>query len=541
MRSSWTRLAEMEPLLRATDLSKRLGVLQVLSAISLTIQPGEVVGLAGNSGAGKTMLMRVLAGLQSPDQGQLVINGRSLSWPFQAKKHGIGLIHPEPMLADQFDITSNIFLGHEIKWPYWGRTGSLLNERKMHEEARRLLALLDVEFPSLHEKAGNLSSEKRQLVSLAQGMAAPAILRIVDDPTALLSAPYQTRLLQLIEEWQKEGTAVLVSSQNLDHLFAVTDRIIVLRQGRVAAALRTDETTREEIVAAMVGADERQQHTPVIWALDSYYRAKQQAETLYHNQLLLEQDLAARDTVNQQLLAQLSEQVQALDSANLALQDAQRRLLMQRELERKHLARELHDDTIQDLLGLNYQLEEIASLAGDNQELITELDDVRQSIRRLVTNIRGICGDLRPPTIDSLGMGAALTSYTRSWSERSGIAVHLNLAKNLGRYSETIELSIFRIVQESLNNVWKHARATQVQITLAYASRRMLRVSVSDDGVGLPEGFDLAALSESGHFGLLGISERVALLGGRLSFRNQKQGGLLLIVEIPHPRAAPTE
>jgi signal transduction histidine kinase len=69
----------------------------------------------------------------------------------------------------------------------------------------------------------------------------------------------------------------------------------------------------------------------------------------------------------------------------------------------------------------------------------------------------------------------------------------------------------------------------------------MLRVSVSDDGVGLPEGFDLAALSESGHFGLLGISERVALLGGRLSFRNQKQGGLLLIVEIPHPRAAPTE
>lgn len=528
----------MGPLLRATELSKRLGVLQVLSGISLEIYPGEVVGLAGNSGAGKTMLMRVLAGLQSPDQGQLAVNGRSLSWPFSAKKHGIALIHPEPMLADQFDITSNIFLGHEIRRHPWDR---LLDERKMHEEARRLLALLDVEFPSLQEKVGNLSGEKRQLISLAQGMAAPAILRIVDDPTALLSAPYQARLLQLIEEWQAEGTAVLVSSQNLDHLFAVTDRIIVLRQGQVSATLRTDETNREEIVAAMVGTDERQQRTPVIWALDSYYRAKRQAETLYHNQLLLEQDLAARDTVNQQLLAQLSEQVQALDSANLALQDAQRRLLMQRELERKHLARELHDDTIQDLLGLNYQLEEIASLAGNNQELVAELDDVRQSIRQLVANIRGICGDLRPPTIDSLGLGAALTSYTRSWSERTGITVNLTLAKSLGRFSETIELSIFRIVQEGLHNIWKHANASQVQITLAYASRRMLRVSISDDGVGLPEGFNLSSLSETGHFGLLGISERVALLGGRLSFRNQKQGGALVIVEIPHPRTTVEE
>jgi signal transduction histidine kinase len=289
----------------------------------------------------------------------------------------------------------------------------------------------------------------------------------------------------------------------------------------------------------MVGAEDRQQRTPVIWALDSYYRAKRQAETLFHNQLLLQQDLAVRDSVNQQLLAQLAEQVQALDSANLALQDAQRRLLMERELERKHLARELHDETIQDLLGVNYQLEEIASMASDNEPLVAELDDVRETIRQLVTNIRGICGDLRPPTIDSLGLGAALTSYTRSWSERTGIAVNLTLAKNFSRFPEPIELSIFRIVQESLNNIWKHAHANQVHITLAYASRRMLRITISDNGVGLADDFDLSALSASGHFGLLGISERVALMGGRLSLSNEKQGGLLLIVEIPHPRTGP--
>jgi signal transduction histidine kinase len=529
----------MEPLLQAQAITKRFGVLTVLSDVSLEIYPGEVVGLTGRSGAGKTLLTRTLAGLLTPDSGELLFDGRSLSWPFPAAKAGIGLIHQEPMLADQFDITSNIFLGHELTWTILGRPIRLLNQRKMHEEARRILALLDVQFPTLHEKVGNLSSDARQLVSLAQGMAAPAKLRIVDDPTAMLSAPYQARLLSLIESWQQQGIAVLFSSQNLDHLFAVTDRIVAIRQGKVAATLATDETSREEIVAALVGAGERQQHTPVIWALDSYYQAKQQAEMLRHQQLLLEQDLAARETINQQLLEQLSEQVRALDSANSALQDAQRRLLMERELERKHLARELHDEAIQDLLSLNYQLEGITSLMDDPETLTAELDDVRHNIRQLVTTIRAICGDLRPPTIDSLGLGAALKSYLRGWRERTGIDAHLTLDETHGRLSETIELSIFRIVQESLNNVWKHSGASQVRVILAYTSPRMLSVTIADNGSGLSGDFDLSTLSRSGHFGLLGISERVALLGGRLRIQNQAAGGFCLIIEIPHPRVVP--
>ena len=527
------------PLLQAFGLTKRFGSLTVLNNVSLEIFPGEVVGLAGRSGAGKTLLSRMLAGLQAPDSGQLEFNGRSLAWPFQAAKFGIGIIHQEPMLSGQFDITSNIFLGRELKYSFWGHTLNLLNQRKMHEEARRILAELDIEFPTLHEKVENLSSDDRQLLSLAQGVAVPAILRIVDDPVSLLSSPYQDKLLSLIEKWQQEGTAVLFSNQNLDHLFAVSDRIIVLRRGEVTANVRTDETDREEIVAALVGTGERQQRTPVIWALDSYYKAKQQAEKLYHNQLLLEQDLAVRDTINQQLLQQLSEQVQALDSANLALQDAQRRLLTQRELERKRLSRELHDDTIQDLLSLNYQLEEIASLAADNDTLITELDDVRHSIRQLVTNIRGICGDLRPPTIDSLGLSAALKSYAQSWSDRTGIEIKLTIGKNFGRLPEAIELSVFRIVQESLHNIWKHANATQAEVKFSYGSRRILSINIADNGKGISSDFDLAALSNSGHFGMLGISERVALMGGRLRIQNGVNGGLHLTVHIPHPRATP--
>jgi signal transduction histidine kinase len=530
-------------LLRAQKLTRRFGVLTGINNVSLEINPGEVVGLAGRSGAGKTVLARILAGLQAPDSGQMFFDGHDLNWPFPGKDTGISMIHQEPMLADQFDITSNIFLGQELERTLFGLETHVTDQRRMHEEARRLLALLDVEFPTLLEKVGNLSSEARQLVSIAQGMALPAKLRIVDDPTVQLASPYQARLLSLIESWQQAGTAVLFGSQNLDYLFAVSDRIVVLRQGELVANLRTDETNREEIVAALVGIAERQRLTPVIWALDSYYQAKKQAETLYHNQLLLQQDLVVRESINEQLLEQLSEQVQALDKANLALQDAQRRLLTERELERKHLARELHDDTIQDLLSLNYQLEEIASLVenDDAAALISEVEDVRFHIRELISNIRGICSNLRPPTIDSLGLGAALQSYTHSWQERTGIEVELSLSDHLGRLTETIELSVFRIVQEGLNNVWKHSEGTKVKVSLSHISPRMMQIIIIDNGIGLAEDFDLAGLSPSGHYGLLGISERVALMGGRLSLQNQPGGGLGIRAEIPHPRVVPDE
>jgi signal transduction histidine kinase len=355
-----------------------------------------------------------------------------------------------------------------------------------------------------------------------------------------LGYPYQQKLLSLIQTWQQQGTAVIFSSNNLDHLLAVTDRIIILRQGRRVAEHHTDEADREEIVAAMVGTTDRQQLTPIIWALDSYYRAREQAEKLRRSQALLERDLVAQDVLNRQLIDQLAEQINALDSANVALQDAQRRLLTELEQERKHLAREIHDQVIQDLLGVNYQLEEIETNEVVTPPLKGELTDIRNSIRVLVDDLRHICGNLRPPTIDSLGLGAALQSYTHDWSKRTGIPVTLDLDANLGRLPEAIELSIFRIVQEGLSNVRKHAQASGVQVCLKHTSPRTLMISLADNGQGLADDFDLSALSTQGHYGLLGLSERVALLGGRLKLQNQASGGLLIQAEIQHPRVAET-
>ncbi|HXV43332.1 MAG TPA: ATP-binding protein, partial [Anaerolineae bacterium] len=165
-----------------------------------------------------------------------------------------------------------------------------------------------------------------------------------------------------------------------------------------------------------------------------------------------------------------------------------------------------------------------------------EVADIRSSIKMLVDDLRRICGNLRPPTIDSLGVGAALQSHSRDWSERTGIAVELQLDSNLGRLPEAIELSIFRIVQEGLSNIRKHAQASAVQISLKHTSPRTLLISIADNGRGIATNFNLAALSANGHYGLLGISERIALLGGRLKLQNRPGGGLLLEVEIPHPR-----
>jgi signal transduction histidine kinase len=517
------------PVLTAQNLSKQYGSLTVLRNVSFDLNVGEIVGLAGRNGAGKSTLIEILAGLVSADSGTVTRANKS--------RHDLAVIHPVPQLADQLDVTTNLFLGQEIGWSPLGEWGHYFpRQKKMNELATRLLTQLDAPFIRLSEPVGNLSAEERQLVAIARVLVQPRKLILIDDPNQQLSIPYRQKLLQLVRDWQRAGSCVLFSNDSLDDLFAVADRMLVLRGGDLALDTRTDATTRERVVTAFVGTDEREQRTPILWAMDSYYRAREQTETLRHNQRLLERDLQARDQLNQQLVEQLAEQVQALDSANLALQDAQRRLLTEREEERKRLAREIHDQAIQDLLSLNFELEEIEDRVTERTISADDITEIRQSIRSLVEDLRSICGDLRPPTIDSLGLEAALRSLARSWHERTGIGVSVEIGADFGRLPESLELSIFRIVQEGLNNIWKHANATHATVTLHANSPRLLLISVADNGRGIEPSFDLSTVSHSGHYGLLGISERVALMGGRLRFANQPDGGLLMQVEIPHPR-----
>ncbi|MFK7804353.1 MAG: ATP-binding cassette domain-containing protein, partial [Anaerolineae bacterium] len=387
-----------EPLLRTHSLSKTYGQsLQALRRVSFDVFGGEVVGLAGTSGAGKSVLTTILAGLESASSGEIWFDGNKLSGPWQPRELGIETIHQEPELVSQLDITSNIFLGYEPGWPSQKRWQIVPNNSLMDQEATRILDKIGIRFPSLRELVLNLPAEQRQILAIARVMTRKPRLLVIDDPSDLLSIRYQERLLELITDWRNSGTAVIFASNNLDHLFSVTDRIVILREGSIAARLRTDETTREKLVSAMV--ETRSQNlTPAIWALDRYYRARQQAENLQRQRGLLEQDLRAQGDVNQNLVEELAIQVRALDQANLSLQDAQRRLLTEREQERKHLSREIHDQVIQDLLGTNYQIEALEYDSDQsNAEIAKSLVEIRANLRGMVDDLRRICGDLRPP------------------------------------------------------------------------------------------------------------------------------------------------
>ena len=525
----------MNPILQVEKLYKRFGTLEVIRGISFDVYANEVVGLAGLSGSGKSVIAKLLAGLYTPNSGSITYEGARLLPGSDASKLGLEVVHQYPEFAEGLSVSDNIFLGHEIYQPYVGRFFHWIDQPRMEGETTRLLKQLEAQSVSPDERVLNLSNEQRQLIAIARVLVRPANVIFVDEPI-LLSYAYQQKVLRLIEQWRGQGKTVIFSSTNLDHLFAVTDRILVLRNGEHIDSFRTDMTNREEIVAAMVGYTNQEQPTPAFWALDSYYRAREKADSLHRQTLLLEKDLEAQGTLNQQLLSQLAEQVKALDQANTALQAAHRRLLTEREQERKHLARELHDVVIQDLLSTNYQLEEVEAQGEVLPDVRLQLEDVRGTIRQLVDDIRRICGSLRPPTIDSLGLTAALQSYAREWAKRTGIEVEVHLKLNPGRLPEPIELSIFRIIQEALSNIQRHAQATHVEITLEHSSPRTLMVSIADNGCGLTEDFDLSKLSGQGHFGLLGISERAALLSGHLRVHNRSEGGLLLQVEVSHPR-----
>lgn len=523
-----------DKLLSVCDLARQFGAVEALAGVSFAIEPGEVLGVVGQRGSGKSTLFRLLSGVYAPSSGEIYFDGRrvALKTTAQAQRLGIEIVHQYPELVDHMDVLHNIFLGREIRGPAWLKV--LPEEGRMVLAARNLAAAFDMPPGLLFERAATLSNEQKQLVALARALCRPCRLLLLDDALAALSFERQQKLLGYVRELAAQRVAVIIGSDDLKHIFAVTDHILVLYQGRQLALRRTAESTPREIVELVVGSNRQEQVTPVIWAFENYYAAQQQAEELRRTQLELRQSLEAQDSLNRQLIERLHRQVEALDRLNVALQEASRRLITEREAERKALARELHDQIIQDLLSYIYQLEEIENETAD-ETLRRELVEARNGIREVVGSLRQMCSDLRPPTIDNHGLSAAIRSLTSQWSEQCGIQVELGIDPALGRLPEPIELSVFRIIQEGLNNVRKHSDATRVSLILQRTPTASLVVHLVDNGRGMAAPIDLASLTEQKHFGLVGISERVSLLGGALQVTSSPDGGLELQIEIPSP------
>ncbi len=249
-------MADVQPILQVKDLYKRFGGLVAVDHVSLDIHPGEVVGLLGDNGAGKSTLIKMISGAYKPDGGQILLNGEAVSFstPLEARRRGIETIYQDLALCDNLDAGANIFLGRERMRRQLGII-RVLDRPYMLREARQVLDQLDIRIPELRTPIRQLSGGQRQAVSIARAVYWKAHLMIMDEPTAALGVPEQLKVLELIRTLRNQGVPVILISHNMLDVFAVADRVIVMRRGSKSGERRISETNENEVVGLMVGAE----------------------------------------------------------------------------------------------------------------------------------------------------------------------------------------------------------------------------------------------------------------------------------------------
>ena len=290
------------PLLALKGFTKSFGPVEALKDVELNVVPGEVVALVGDNGAGKSTLIKAISGAQPPDSGSASWEGRPvrLQTPHDATSIGIATVYQDLALAENLDVVANLFLGQEIprrlplpkrlQWlrrlrprkPSWLRLPwpkrferfkprwpevlkprpRVLDETAMEKKAVELLSSLGVTtLRSVRTEVGMLSGGQRQAVAIARSLLGDPKLVMLDEPTAALGIVQTAQILKLIERLRDRKLGVIVISHNRANVFEVADRIAVLRLGRLAATFDANESTREQIVAAITGADVTDRNT----------------------------------------------------------------------------------------------------------------------------------------------------------------------------------------------------------------------------------------------------------------------------------------
>ena len=242
------------PLLAATGMTKTFGSVEALKDVDFEIHPGEVVALVGDNGAGKSTLIKALSGVQPANRGTIAIDGKRVSIrnASDAYRLGIATVYQDLSLYDNLDVVANLFLGAEqLTSPL---THSL-DEYAMEHKTLELLDRLGVtSLASVRARVGSLSGGQRQPVAIARSLLGEPRLVILDEPTAARGVVQAAQVLHLIDRLRAQGLAVIVISHNLENVYSVADRIVVLRLGRLEAEFDRRTTPREDVVAAITGA-----------------------------------------------------------------------------------------------------------------------------------------------------------------------------------------------------------------------------------------------------------------------------------------------
>ncbi|MFI6902633.1 ATP-binding cassette domain-containing protein [Nonomuraea sp. NPDC050394] len=244
------------PLLEARGIVKSYGHVEALRGADLALPPGEVVALIGDNGAGKSTLAKILSGVEPPDDGEILLDGRPMAFSSaeDARAAGIETVYQDLALCADLTPAANFFLGRELLRPgLLGRLG-LLDDTAMRERARQACERLGIELKSPAAPVSTLSGGQRQAVAVARAVTWARRVVFMDEPTAALGVVQTRRVLDLIRGVRDSGVTVLLISHNMQDVKAVSDRVEVLRLGRRVARFDTAQVSMEELVGAMTGA-----------------------------------------------------------------------------------------------------------------------------------------------------------------------------------------------------------------------------------------------------------------------------------------------
>lgn len=241
--------AQNAPLVHMSEIYKHFGGIHAVEGVSVDLYPGEVVGVLGHNGAGKSCLMRILSGAMLPSGGKIFVNGEQadLKSPHDAKTYGIETIYQTLALANHLDAAQNLFLGRELKT----RFGNL-DDARMQSEAQEALRQLNPNFRNLKDPVAKLSGGQRQVIAIARAIYFQAKVLIMDEPTAALGPSETAMVADLTMRLKNEGIGIFLISHDMHDVFDLCDRVMVMNKGRNVGAFRIEDVNKDDILSLIV-------------------------------------------------------------------------------------------------------------------------------------------------------------------------------------------------------------------------------------------------------------------------------------------------
>jgi simple sugar transport system ATP-binding protein len=251
LKSKWVFVAVA--VLQLSKISKHFGAITALTEVDLSIEPGEVLGLMGDNGAGKSTLVKIIAGNFKPSSGDIILDKEAMhfSKPVEARQKGIEVVYQDLALCDNLTAASNVFLGREVGRRVAGF--KVLNYRAMFDRAAELFGELKSETRP-RDLVRRMSGGQRQAVAIARTRLSRAKIVLMDEPTAAISVRQVAEVLDLIRRLRDQGIAIVLISHRMPDVFAVAERVVVLRRGRKVADKRIADSSPEEVTGLITGA-----------------------------------------------------------------------------------------------------------------------------------------------------------------------------------------------------------------------------------------------------------------------------------------------